>query len=74
MRFKASGGVALRAWFVPGGGSSAVVIRIDAVFQQRIGPRAQLWPVADPGHTPAFEEHPAQYKERVLGFLADALR
>ena len=48
--------------------------RIDSEFARRIGPAAQLWYVPDAGHTQAFTMHPAAYRDRVLGFLADALR
>ena len=48
--------------------------RIDSVFAARIGPSARLWYVADAGHTQAFARHPEQYRQRVLAFLANALR
>jgi pimeloyl-ACP methyl ester carboxylesterase len=47
---------------------------IDSVFAERIGPQATLWYLADAGHTRAFARHPERYRDRVLGFLANALR
>jgi pimeloyl-ACP methyl ester carboxylesterase len=47
--------------------------RIDRAYQQRIGGRAQLWRVADAGHTRALDRHPLAYAARVNRFLAAAV-
>jgi alpha-beta hydrolase superfamily lysophospholipase len=46
---------------------------IDEGYRRRIGPRADLWYVADAAHTKALEAHPRAYAERVVGFLRRAL-
>lgn len=46
--------------------------RIDSVFARRIGGRAELWYVADAGHTRAHAVRPRAYEQRVLRFLAAA--
>jgi alpha-beta hydrolase superfamily lysophospholipase len=47
--------------------------RVDRAYQQRIGERAQLWHVADAGHTRALDRHPLAYAARVSRFLDAAV-
>jgi hypothetical protein len=48
-------------------------LAIDRAYAERIGPHAELWHVADAGHTRALATHPARYELRVTGFLRRAL-
>lgn len=42
---------------------------IDEQYRRTIGAGAQLWHVADAGHTQAFDVHPREYTSRVGAFL-----
>ncbi len=46
---------------------------LGEAFRRRIGPRAQLWYLADTAHTRGLAAHPQSYARRVTRFLAGAL-
>lgn len=48
-------------------------VAFNEVFDQAVGPRGDLWIIADVGHTGGFGRHPEAYEQQVVEFFTAAL-
>jgi pimeloyl-ACP methyl ester carboxylesterase len=48
-------------------------IPVNRDYAKAAGSSARLWEIPDAGHTGGLRSHPAEYEQRVIGFLDEAL-
>jgi hypothetical protein len=56
--------------WAPNGGNRET---LNPIYQERIGPSADIWEIDDVKHVQGIKGHPEEYERRVIGFLDDAL-
>ncbi|HET9420863.1 MAG TPA: CocE/NonD family hydrolase [Nocardioides sp.] len=56
--------------WAPNGGNRET---LNPVYQEQIGPSADIWEIDDVQHVKGLQGHPEEYERRVIGFLDDAL-
>jgi hypothetical protein len=56
--------------WAPNGGNRET---LNPVYQEQIGPSADIWEIDDVKHVQGIKGHPEEYERRVVGFLDDAL-
>ncbi len=61
------------AFLLVAAGKDEQEVKFNTLFAETVGARVDLWVVPDASHTGAFKKYPAEYEQRVIGFLEGAM-
>ena len=65
--------IAPRPLLLIGSGGDKAELPVNRLYARAAGPSAQLWEIPEAGHTGGLRVRPAEYEQRVIEFLDEAL-